>query len=149
MCLFRAVNTTDRSTRMTKRELARNLSRDNSQRTATEPPQEQQSAPKIEPSSPRGDRPAEQEQGHSLGMGLARVPERGPTAHHPQIDTELCGSAVYASLEVGTETWTKGYYGAASFSGCSARFPSHRSPFGKLRSSPVGVVWAFLNRRHS
>jgi hypothetical protein len=52
-------------------ELARNLSRDNSQRTATDTQQEQQAVPKIEPASPRSERPAEQEQGHSLGIGLA------------------------------------------------------------------------------
>ena len=51
-------------------ELARNLSRDNSQRTAIQTPQEQQSVPTIEPPSARSSRPAEQEQGHSLGIGL-------------------------------------------------------------------------------
>lgn len=58
------IYTNDRS------ELARNLSRDNSQRTATETP-EQQPVPEIEPASARSGRPAEEEQGHSLGMGLA------------------------------------------------------------------------------
>jgi conjugative relaxase-like TrwC/TraI family protein len=58
------IYTNDRS------ELARNLSRDNSQRTATETQQEQQSAPKIDRPSSRDGLPAEQEQGHSLGMGL-------------------------------------------------------------------------------
>jgi ATP-dependent exoDNAse (exonuclease V) alpha subunit len=53
------IYTNDRS------ELAWNLSRDNSQRTATETQQEQQAVPKIEPASPQ------QEQGHSLGIGLA------------------------------------------------------------------------------
>jgi conjugative relaxase-like TrwC/TraI family protein len=53
------IYTNDRS------ELARSLSRDNSQRTATETQQEQQAVPKIEPASPQ------QEQGHSLGIGLA------------------------------------------------------------------------------
>src|SRR6202049_1202540 len=53
------IYTNDRS------ELAWNLSRDNSQRTATETQQEQQAVPKIEPASPQ------QEQGHNLGIGLA------------------------------------------------------------------------------
>jgi ATP-dependent exoDNAse (exonuclease V) alpha subunit len=51
-------------------ELARNLSRDNSQRTATETPGQQQSVPTIEPASARSGRPAEEEQGHSLGIGI-------------------------------------------------------------------------------
>src|ERR1700722_3611958 len=51
-------------------ELARNLSRDNSQRTATETQQEQQSAPEVEPASARSGRPAQEEQGHSLGIGI-------------------------------------------------------------------------------
>ena len=59
------IYTNDRS------ELARNLSRDNSQRTATEVQEQQTTSPKIEPVSARGERPAEEEQGHSLGMGLA------------------------------------------------------------------------------
>jgi len=58
------IYTNDRS------ELSRNLSRDNSQRTATETQQEQQSAPKIDRPSSRDGLPAEQEQGHSLGMEL-------------------------------------------------------------------------------
>jgi hypothetical protein len=57
------IYTNDRS------ELARNLSRDNSQRTATETP-EQQSVPTIAPASARNGNLAEQEQGHSLGIGL-------------------------------------------------------------------------------
>ena len=59
------IYTNDRS------ELALSLSRDNSHRTATEVQQEQQAVPKIEPASPRSERPAEQEQDHSLGIGLA------------------------------------------------------------------------------
>jgi ATP-dependent exoDNAse (exonuclease V) alpha subunit len=59
------IYTNDRS------ELALNLSRDNSQRTATEIQQEQQAVPKIEPASAPSGRPAEQEQSHSLGIGLA------------------------------------------------------------------------------
>ncbi len=51
-------------------ELARNLSRDNSQRTATETQQQQQSAPEVEPASAQSGRPAEEEQGHSLGIGI-------------------------------------------------------------------------------
>jgi conjugative relaxase-like TrwC/TraI family protein len=51
-------------------ELARNLSRDNSQRTATETQHQQQSAPEVEPASARSARPAEEEQGHSLGIGI-------------------------------------------------------------------------------
>jgi len=50
-------------------ELARNLSRDNSQRTATETQQQRQSAPEVEPASRRSERPAEEE-GHSLGIGI-------------------------------------------------------------------------------
>jgi len=57
------IYTNDRS------ELGRNLSRDNSQRTATETQQEQQSAPKIEPASARSGHPTEEEQSHSLGLG--------------------------------------------------------------------------------
>ena len=59
------IYTNDRS------ELARNLSRDNSQRTATEAPEQQPSVPTIEQASARSGRPAEEEQGHSLGIGLA------------------------------------------------------------------------------
>ena len=51
-------------------ELARNLSRDNSQRTATETQQQQQTAPEVEPASARSGRPAEEEQGHSCGIGI-------------------------------------------------------------------------------
>ena len=54
------IYTNDRS------ELGRNLGRDNSQRTATETQQEQQSAPKIERGSTRSGHPAEEEQGNSL-----------------------------------------------------------------------------------
>jgi hypothetical protein len=54
-----------------RNELALNLSRDNSQRTATEIQQEQQAVPKIEPASAPSGRPAEQEQSQSLGIGLA------------------------------------------------------------------------------
>jgi hypothetical protein len=59
------IYTNDRS------KLPHSLSRDNSQRTATETQQEQQVDPKIEPPSARSGGPAEEEQGHSLGMGLA------------------------------------------------------------------------------
>ena len=59
------IYTNDRS------ELARNLSRDNSQRTATETPEQQPAVPTIEPASARGGRPTEEEPGHSLGIGLA------------------------------------------------------------------------------
>ena len=51
-------------------ELARSLSRDNSQRTATDT-QEQPAAPMIDRVTVRSERPAEREQGHSLGIGLA------------------------------------------------------------------------------
>ncbi len=50
--------------------LARSLSRESLQRTATEVEQ-QPTAPKTEPVSVRGLRPSEEEQGQSLGMGLA------------------------------------------------------------------------------
>src|ERR1700686_1489272 len=50
-------------------ELARSLSRDNSQRTATETPEQQATILKIEPDSARSARSAEEEQGQSLGMG--------------------------------------------------------------------------------
>jgi len=56
------IYTNDRS------KLPRSLSRENSQRTATEV--DQSLAPRIEPTSARTERPGEQEQGHSLGMGL-------------------------------------------------------------------------------
>jgi len=59
------IYTNDRS------ELARNLSRENSQRTATEGREQQPTSPKIEPVSARGERSAEEEQCHSLGIGLA------------------------------------------------------------------------------
>jgi ATP-dependent exoDNAse (exonuclease V) alpha subunit len=58
------IYTNDRS------ELGRNLSRDNSERAATETPEQQPAVPKIEPASARGGRPTEEEQSHSLGMGL-------------------------------------------------------------------------------
>jgi ATP-dependent exoDNAse (exonuclease V) alpha subunit len=51
-------------------KLARSLSRDSSQRTATDVEQEL-AVPKAESVGPRGGRPAEEEQGHSLGIGLA------------------------------------------------------------------------------
>ena len=51
-------------------KLSRSLSRESSQRTATEVEQ-QATAPKTEPASVRGGRPSQEEQGHSLGIGLA------------------------------------------------------------------------------
>ncbi len=51
-------------------KLSRSLSRESSQRTATEVEQEL-AVPKAEPVSPRGGRPSEEEQSHSLGIGLA------------------------------------------------------------------------------
>lgn len=51
-------------------KLSQSLSRDSSQRTATEVGQ-QPMASKVEPVSPRKGRHSEQEQGHSLGIGLA------------------------------------------------------------------------------
>jgi len=51
-------------------KLSRSLSRETSQPTATEVDQ-QLAAPKAECVSQRGGRPSEEEQGHSLGMGLA------------------------------------------------------------------------------
>ena len=51
-------------------KLSRSLSRESSQRTATEVEQEL-AAPKAEPISQRGGRPSEEEQGHSFGIGLA------------------------------------------------------------------------------
>jgi hypothetical protein len=51
-------------------KLSRSLSRENSQRTATEPQEQQPIAPKTESIAARGSRPAEEEQGHSLGIGL-------------------------------------------------------------------------------
>jgi ATP-dependent exoDNAse (exonuclease V) alpha subunit len=50
-------------------KISGSLSRDSSQRTATEVEQ-QPATHKIEPASPRASRPAEQEQGQSLGIGL-------------------------------------------------------------------------------
>ena len=55
---------------MTEGKRSRSLSRESLQRTATEVEQEL-AAPKAEPVSQRGERPSEEEQGHSLGMGLA------------------------------------------------------------------------------
>jgi hypothetical protein len=51
-------------------KLGRNLSRDNSQRTATETPAQQAAAPKFDADPARTGRPAEQEEGHSLGVGI-------------------------------------------------------------------------------
>jgi hypothetical protein len=51
-------------------KLSHSLSRESSQRTATEVEQ-QSNTPKTEPASPRGVSPSEEEQGHSLGIGLA------------------------------------------------------------------------------
>jgi conjugative relaxase-like TrwC/TraI family protein len=51
-------------------KLSRSLSRESAQRTATEVEQEL-AAPKAEPASQRGGRPSEEEQGHSLGLGVA------------------------------------------------------------------------------
>ncbi len=51
-------------------KLSRSLGRETSQRTATEVEQ-QSAAAKAESINLRGGRPAEEEQGHSLGMGLA------------------------------------------------------------------------------
>lgn len=50
-------------------KLSHSLSRESSQRTAAEV--KQPAAPKTEPVSLRGVRPSEEEQGHSLGIGLA------------------------------------------------------------------------------
>ena len=50
-------------------KLSRSLGRDSSQRTATEVEQEP-AALKVEPVSQRGGRPSEEEQDHSLGIGL-------------------------------------------------------------------------------
>jgi conjugative relaxase-like TrwC/TraI family protein len=50
-------------------KLSCSLSRENPQRTATEV-QEQATEPKTEPVSVRGVRPSEEEQGHSLGIGI-------------------------------------------------------------------------------
>jgi ATP-dependent exoDNAse (exonuclease V) alpha subunit len=58
------IYTNDRS------KLPHSLSRDNSQRTATEAQEQQLAGPKIEPASARSERPEEREQGHSLGIGL-------------------------------------------------------------------------------
>ena len=57
------IYTNDRS------KLPHSLSRDNSQRTATEAQEQQSVGLKIEPPSARSERPAEQEQGNSLGIG--------------------------------------------------------------------------------
>jgi ATP-dependent exoDNAse (exonuclease V) alpha subunit len=51
-------------------KLSRSLSRESSQRTATDVEQ-QPTAPKTEPVSVQGAPPSEEEQGHSLGIGLA------------------------------------------------------------------------------
>jgi hypothetical protein len=51
-------------------KLSNSLSRESSQRTAVEVEQ-QSAAPKTEPVSLRGVRRSEEEQGHSLGIGLA------------------------------------------------------------------------------
>ncbi len=59
------IYTNDRS------HLSYNLSRDNSQSTATEAQEQQSMGPKIEPASARDQRPAERNQGHGLGIGHA------------------------------------------------------------------------------
>jgi ATP-dependent exoDNAse (exonuclease V) alpha subunit len=51
-------------------KLSRSLSRESSQRTATEVEQEL-AVPKAGPVGQRGGRPSEEEQGHSLGIGIA------------------------------------------------------------------------------
>jgi ATP-dependent exoDNAse (exonuclease V) alpha subunit len=51
-------------------KFSRSLNRESWQRTATEVEQEL-AAPKAEPVIQRGGRPSEEEQGHSLGIGLA------------------------------------------------------------------------------
>jgi ATP-dependent exoDNAse (exonuclease V) alpha subunit len=51
-------------------KLFHSLGRESLQRTATEVEQ-QPAAPKTEPVSLRGERPSEEEQGHSLGIALA------------------------------------------------------------------------------
>ncbi|MGA7220943.1 MAG: ATP-binding domain-containing protein [Candidatus Sulfotelmatobacter sp.] len=51
-------------------KLGRSLSRESSQRTATEV-ERQPTAPRAEPASVRGVRPSEEKEGHSLGIGLA------------------------------------------------------------------------------
>lgn len=58
------IYTNDRS------RVSHSLSRDNSQRTATEAQEQQPAGSKIEPASARSEPPPEQEQGHNLGMGL-------------------------------------------------------------------------------
>jgi hypothetical protein len=58
------IYTNDRS------KLPQSLSRDNSQRTATEAQDRQPAGSQIEPASARSERLPEQEQGHNLGMGL-------------------------------------------------------------------------------
>jgi ATP-dependent exoDNAse (exonuclease V) alpha subunit len=60
------IYTNDRS------KLPHSLSRDNSQRTATEAQEQQSVGSKIEPASPRSERPEEREQGRSRGIGLRR-----------------------------------------------------------------------------
>jgi conjugative relaxase-like TrwC/TraI family protein len=51
-------------------KLSRSLSRENSQRTATELQEQQLIVPKAESIAARGSRPDEEKQGHSLGIGL-------------------------------------------------------------------------------
>jgi ATP-dependent exoDNAse (exonuclease V) alpha subunit len=59
------IYTNDRS------KLPHSLSRENSQRTATETQGQESIAPRIESISARGDRPGEREENHSLGIGIA------------------------------------------------------------------------------
>ena len=59
------IYTNDRS------QLSHNLSRDNSQSTATQAQEQRSMGPKIEPASACDQRPAERDQGHGLGIGLA------------------------------------------------------------------------------
>jgi ATP-dependent exoDNAse (exonuclease V) alpha subunit len=54
-------------------KLSGSLSREIAQRTAIEVEQQPPMVPKTEPVSVRGVRPSEEEQGRSLGIGLARV----------------------------------------------------------------------------
>jgi hypothetical protein len=49
-------------------KLPHGLSRDNSERTATEAQEQQSGGPKIEPASARSERTDEREQGHGLGI---------------------------------------------------------------------------------
>src|ERR1700692_4443329 len=90
MCLFQMPNTTPRLNDGSK--LSHSLRRESSQRTAAEVEQ-RPAAPKTEPVSLRGVRHSEEEQGHSLGIGLhdMRYRRQGRESNHARRQIQQFG----------------------------------------------------------